>query len=615
MATLADLQDRLARVRSKERGYVAIQGICRVVVALIVIIIAYFLIDWIVDLPYTARLIAASVGVLAVGYVFYRYIYVELRRIQDDDEMALRVEARNPDLRGRLISTLQLIRSKGQGAYVGSNQMISALEEETVRMSDPLDFSVIVSTTILKRVLIAAAIVIVVKAALIFQFPDHFRALAERLIHPEKQYPTKTRIKDIKVPEYVARGEDIPVEIILDTDYFVPKKSDKADKADKPAGMLYFLNTKSETNIPIELPFPASGEVFKGKLAKALEDVDLVVEIGDVRTKRKPIKVVARPEVDTTRSVDGIRFTLPAYTEEPPPAVQKFGAVGALQSSVADLKFTATKQLKSAVIERLDGRKYPMTPVPPVPSKDPQVPTEPERMTWTVSGFPVDKSGTFHVTLVDDTNLTNSLPALEYPIDARPDLVPMIKLMKPTRDQTVTPTARMNVRYNARDDYGIRVVWLCYKIKHETAETEARSDGRFEDEKKIPIERKEFKIDRDENKKIRRELTGATITFDMAEIKAKVGDQVIFWLECDDMCDTNDDVAARKTKDGELDSKYPRTQDVKFTVISRQDKEAELRAELAKLMIRVEQHAKTEEEDKVKVLLIMEALESLNKTK
>ena len=609
MATLADLQDRLAQVRSKERWFIAIQGFCRVLVTLILIVIAYFLLDWFVDLPFNARMVSVAVGAIAVGYVFYHYVIAELRRIQDDDEMALRVEARNPDLRGRLISTLQLVRTKKAGVYAGSDQLITALEDETVRMSDPLDFTQIVSTTMLKRLLIAALIVVAVKAVLLLSFPDYFKALAERLYNPEKQYPTKTRIKDIKVPDYVARGEDIPVEVTLDPLFKIPQKTDKAEKA----GTLYFISTKLNTSIPVDLAFPANGEVFKGQLAKALEDVDLVIEIGDVRTKRKSIRVVARPEVDTSRSIDGIHYKLPDYTEETDPPLQKFGALSALQGSVADVKFTATKQLKSAVIERLDGRKYPMTPVPPPPSKDPQTPPEPERMTWAVSGVPIDKSGTFHVSLVDDNGLTNSLPALEYPIDARPDLVPMIKLVRPTRDATVTPTARPTIRYNARDDYGVRVVWLCYKIKSESPEGVARSDGHYDDEKKIPTQRKEYKIDRDENKKLRKEMTGATLMWDLAEIKAKVGDQIVFWLECDDYCDTNDDTAIRKNRDGEIESKYPRTQDVKFTVISRADKEAELRAELAKLNLQIEQHAKKEEDDKLKVLEIMEAIEKLKK--
>lgn len=494
--------------------------------------------------------------------------------------------------------------------------MIAALEDETVRMSDPLDFSQIISTTMLKRLLIAAVIVAIVKAALIVEFPDYFKALAERLINPEKQYPTKTRIVNVKIldkdykptdpPPFVARGEDVPVEVTLDEKFAVPPQG----------GMLKFINFKTDASIPVEL-VPAGGVVFKGTLAKALEDVDLVVEIGDVRTKRMPIKVVARPEVDTSRSIESVRYQLPAYTEEPPPPPQKFGALSALQGSIADIQFTATKPLKSALIERSDGRKYPMIKTPPVAPKDPAAPRDPEGMNWRASNFPMDKSGQFHVVLVDENGLKNSTPALEYPIDARPDLAPTIKLLKPSHDMTVTPTARLSVKYNARDDYGLRVVWLAYYIQVDT-DTPSSSDGSPEKAQKRDIKKVEFKIDRDPaTKRLRKDLLGATVPFDLGEIKAKIGDQIVFWLECDDFCDTNDEVPARRANDGSTieappgTKVYPRTQDVKLTVISRQDKEAELRAELARLYQQVERHEKTEEEIKTKSLEIFEMIQKL----
>jgi len=56
---------------------------------------------------------------------------------------------------------------------------------------------------------------------------------------------------------------------------------------------------------------------------------------------------------------------------------------------------------------------------------------------------------------------------------------------------------------------------------------------------------------------------------------------------------------------------YPRTQDVKFTVISRQDKEAELRAELARLYQQLERHEKTQEEVKQRVVEILEVIQKL----
>ncbi len=608
MATLADLTSRLAKVRSKERSFVFIQGICRVLVALVLVVVAFFLIDWIADLPYGARLLTAAIGLAVVGYVAYRSLYLELKKIQDDDEMALRVEARNPDLRGRLISTLQLVRTKSSGAYAGSTELLAALEEETVRMSDPLDFSQIVSTVMLKRLLIAALIVIVIKAALLVEFPDHFKAMADRLVHPESQYPTKTRIKgEPRVPQFVARGDDIPVEVTLDTG--TSTMSPREGKA-------FFINTKSGTNVPVELI--KEGNVYKGAMSKALEDVDVIVELGDVRTKRVPVKVHARPEVDTSRSNEGVKYTLPAYTEETAPPAQKFGALSSLQGSLAEIQFTATKALRSAVIERSDGRKFEMKALPAPAQTDPNKPKEPEGMTWSVGGFPIDKSGTFHVSLVDTNGLTNGQPSLEYPIDARPDLAPMIKLVKPTHDNTVTPTARPVFEYNARDDFGLRTVWIAYKIMRESDPVIARPDGTSE--KAIPPTQKiEFPLDKD-NGKPRRELLHSKITLPLEKLNVKVTDQVVVWLECDDFCDTNDE-APRKTRDGELEAAkpgekvYPRTQDVKLTVISRADKEAELRAELQRLYQLVERSVKGQEELKTRVLEIKELLDKMKAEK
>ena len=140
MLTLADLQQRIAAVRRKERGVVLLAGLCRSAVALVCAVLAYFLVDWIFDLPYAARLVFAAIAVGAFFYVVYKHLIRELRRIEDDDEIALRVEGRNPDLRGRLISTLQLTRAGHAGAYIGSPELIAALEAETTRMSEPLDF-------------------------------------------------------------------------------------------------------------------------------------------------------------------------------------------------------------------------------------------------------------------------------------------------------------------------------------------------------------------------------------------------------------------------------------------------------------------------------------------
>src|SRR5438046_1724399 len=125
MSTIADLRYRIDAVRRKEKSVVVLVGAFRSVLVLVGVILAYFLIDWICDLPYIARLLFAAVGAGAVGYTVNKFLLREMRREIDDDTVALRVEARNPELRGRLISTLQLARAGEAGKYIGSEELVA----------------------------------------------------------------------------------------------------------------------------------------------------------------------------------------------------------------------------------------------------------------------------------------------------------------------------------------------------------------------------------------------------------------------------------------------------------------------------------------------------------
>lgn len=284
--TLTDLQNRISIVRSKERNVILMSGIFRTIVALVLVVLAYFLIDWIFELPHAARLLAAAGGLAIVGYVLWKHLIRELQRIQDDDEIALRLESRNPGLRGRLISTLQLTRVGKTGEFVGSPELIAALEDETLRMSQPMDFTKIINTEMLVKFGVAALVIVLVKGALVYKFPDYFAAMATRLVDKDARFPTKTKIVEIKVPagNYVPRGEELPVEVTVDGE--IPTLP----------GTIYFESVGKDSVVPIDL-LPMGGSKFKGSLSKALEDVDLTIQVGDARSEKVRVSVVPRPEV------------------------------------------------------------------------------------------------------------------------------------------------------------------------------------------------------------------------------------------------------------------------------------------------------------------------------
>ena len=602
MSTLAEIQNRIAIVRRKERNVVLLSGLCKSVLALVFVVLAYLLIDWIFDLPYIARLVCAAIGTGVLGWILNKHLLRELRRIHDDDEIALRIETRNPDLRNRLISTLQLTRM-GKTEYTGSPELLAALEEETVRMSDPLDFSKIVNTEMLIRFGIAAALVVAIKLALIARFPGYFEALGARLVHASATYPTRTRIQALNVPDYVPRGEDVHVEVLLDKTGVLT--------FDQP-GQLNFRSVAKGNNVPIELQEVEKGR-FTGMLTKAVEDVDVIASIGDARSLPKRIRVLARPEVDVAASGRCVQYQWPEYTHIKNLQAEKFGGLSALAGSTASIKFVATKMIKSGSIERADGHSFPLEKKLENIEVTEDGKKVQKQIQWlSILNFPIDKGGSFHVHLEDTDGLTNIQPPVEYPIDAKPDLPPTIKLLRPRKDITVTPTARINVSFQARDDYGLRVIWLVYRLQ---ADGQAEGTGK--------VERIERKVE-PENGKLPTELS-KPFAWDLSALKLGdrsllPGDQIVFWFEADDECTTNDfPVAAhgRKPIDPGVETPeikgpvYPRSSDVKLSVISREEKARELQAEVERLTLALEHHKDNQEELKEKVLLLLEELKKV----
>src|SRR5207248_2646381 len=145
-------------------------------------------------------------------------------------------------------------------------------------------------------------------------------------------------------------------------------------------------------------------------------------------------------------------------------------------------------------------------------------------------------SGSFHVTLTDLDGLKNGQPPVEYPIDARPDAPPTIKLIKPARDLTITPAAKLNLSFSARDDWGLRTMWVVYRIQ-----TEGQGDGTGE------LKRLERPVPK-ENGIAPRIIPPTPFVWDVSALGVKVGDQIVFWLEADDECTSNDTAPVSRTR-------------------------------------------------------------------
>ncbi len=581
MSTLSDLTYRIDAVRRKEKSVVVFVGVCRSVLVLIGALVAYFLLDWICDLPYAARLVFATAAISAVGYCVNRFLIKEMRKEMDDDTVALRLEARNPELRGRLISTLQLARAGKRGEYVGSTELIQALETETGDMSRPMDFFKIINKDLMVKIVIAAVVVVLINAALAYKNSDYVAAMGKRLVSSDAHFPTSTRIREIKTPPFVARGDDFTIQVTLDENSVIPKDS----------GHVQFT-PPGKNSISVDLN-PAGGATYTATLSKVLEDVDAVVFLGDAKENAKRVRVIARPEVDVNKS--SMQHHLPAYTKLPDPPGDKFGSVTVLTGSTTDVTLTSTKALRQASLDRSDGKSVALE------KKDA------EGLVWTCAKMAIDKSCTFHINLTDTDGLKNSDPAVEYPIEAKPDYPPSIHLEKPSKDMTITTASKPVLVFSARDDFNVRTVWIAYRVISAEDQKDSKKGG---DVKRYEIP----------NFPQGKNIEHAKFIWDnLGSLSLKVGDQLIIWLEADDDCEANDWVKDRpadeggeprekaETRDGMVKA-YPRTQDIKLSVISKEEKALEMQANIEAIYKQIDAQKNSQDELKAKMRALLDGI-------
>jgi hypothetical protein len=187
--------------------------------------------------------------------------------------------------------------------------------------------------------------------------------------------------------------------------------------------------------------------------------------------------------------------------------------------------------------------------------------------------------------------------------------MPVVRIKRPAKDGTVTPVAKPIVVFDARDDYGVRAIWLVFRVQRE-----GQGEGTGE------VRR--FELPKPPENADRRNLIDTKFAWDLEALTLKPGDQVVFWLEADDDCDNKnrqpikvrrprpgDDAPPEQDKPETNEPQYSRCADLKFTVVTKEEKAQELQAEIARLFEALRGMKDQQEDLKKKVRLLIEDLQ------
>jgi len=434
---LRQLQSRLRAVRGKRTGSRVATGLAMTLTAMLTLLGGEMLLDWLIELSWTWRLVALLPTLGSAGFIAWRYAIAPARQRLDDDAAALLIEQSLPTFRGRFIAAIQLSREVHDQRAAG---LIRALTAETVAMAAGLDFRSVVKLDRLKRWAGLAFAVFAVAVGLFVFGGAASPILLRRAFLSTEAVPRKTQIVAVTGDQNIGTGESLSIDATVAG--IIPSE-----------GKL-IIQTKSGK--PQEFAFQADPAKPRGAFTRSLSSIQepfsYSVHLGDATSATFHVATWPAPAVV---SIDCLQV-FPAYTKIQP-AHRHMSDLRILAGSQLKLKIKATSQIKSAaaVLTGADAKTPQQTTPLQIDAKDPTL------LTGTVP-IPAKNVTGLSLQLVNEHNVVSRESAV-YPIELIEDRPPTVRLTYPMRTQSlVTTTGGLLIGFEASDDFGISHVYLHY---------------------------------------------------------------------------------------------------------------------------------------------------------
>lgn len=441
------LQGQLRRLRLRFLWH----GLGATVALLLAAVLLAFLLDHTLRLPAPIRLLHTAAIAGLAGYGLWHFVRRPLLLPLQSLDVAVLLERQFPDLHQRLVSALQLQRSRAHGELRNQSEaMIAALQAETAAAVAQLPLERLLTARATARLWAAGSGLGLLLALGAVLAPATAWAFALRQLGLAVSYPRATTLI-LEVPPASAnlQRQDRPGEVLLT----IPAGADLAVivRAEGRAPDEVFLDVTgqggSEHSVGM-LPRP-NGQ-YRYVFHPVKGDMTFHARGGDDDSGDKlvSVHVVHPPAVAQIRAV----VQPPAYTGEAE-QVQTGGPIEALAGSQVTLRVTATAAVTAATLVFLEsGRRLPLQAT--------TIDDDSGRSAAYGGGFAIDASDRYQVELVGDGGLRSPVPGT-YPINVLPDYAPVGRWLQPDDEAPLLLAgAVLCVRLEVRDDHGLSAAAL-----------------------------------------------------------------------------------------------------------------------------------------------------------
>jgi len=511
---LAPVAARLGRLRGSIKRLFALDGLSRLVLALLAFGAGTFLADWGLDLPVGVRYLFLLGGIGLAGWVLATRVFRPVGVKISDDDLAIFVERNFPELNDKLISAIQLTRDPGvtsSGAmFTNSPELVEALVTDAEKATANLDFKrVIVHGHVGKLFAWAAGIVafIVAASAASAAVRNYGSIYVRRLVGIKVSYPHRNHLKVLDFTNnrrVVARGDDLIVAVESD------------GPADPSKVLLSYEFATSERGE--ERMTPLAGRRYQFLFTRVTGPFSFTVEGGDHKgDERYQVDLVTPPGVDSVR----VFYEYPPYMHKqntPPDRPEAAGNVVAPFNTKVRFEAQSNEDLRG--VSLLVGSKGKEKSTDLEVKKDAQ-----GRARAFAGSFEItDLSGEYELRLQAENGLSNRDP-IRYAVKGLKDEAPRITVQDPVGDEFITELCERPLEIKVEDDYGVARIVLEYRVIAQQADKSSREWVGLE-------------FNREQNSREYGDLSiSSQHVFNVAKLKLTAGDHVELRFRAEDYKD------------------------------------------------------------------------------
>ena len=367
--------------------------------------------------------LAGSIGLLLFYLVRRLPIRLSRRRF------SLHVESCCPDLRQRLISSLELWRNP-RALQLYSADLLAATVAGADTALQQADRRRILDLRPLKRQARYLALAAGLLAAT-FLFSDAMAAALQRCAQPLTPFVREPRTRIVVLPGNMelVKGEDALLKIHFDGDLPRTARVERRQVETAPWQGEEIVVDRADS---LTYAFKQVRNPFAYR-----------VRADDGHSPVYRIEVIDPPGVKRLR----LKFSYPDYSGLPVRIEEESGDIHALAGSLVDFEIIASKKLRSAALVLDDSLRHPAR-------------VEANRA---YVGLEIARSGHYQIELVDAKGVSNRDP-IRYAIEVLADAMPQVAITDPGRDADLPESMQVMLAVEALDDFGVQAIFLIYRV-------------------------------------------------------------------------------------------------------------------------------------------------------